>query len=377
MNKLVKNYGGGVRKKGNVYYYFFEGKSLNDKKRNRIEKSARTSNKSEALKLLEKAIEEYYISEIDFTLSDISFAEAREKFLSEYVANSLKDSTYTNYKQILNKPQIKVLEIYLLKDIRAKHIQNIIDDMALNGFSKNMVKNTLRTISSLFNFCIRAELIKDNPCDKVVIPSKLTQPERKVALTSKEVKKILNRFENTHWYLSLMLPLYTGMRRGECCGLCWKNVDLEKGVLYVKENLTQDKDKKWVITTPKTKSSIRTINIPLPLLEALKWQLERNKSNNVATNSDTHVLVRDNGSIITNDTLKYLSRVINYDLGIKFNYHNLRHTYATLLIEKGANIKDVSVLLGHASIKTTMDIYVNNTDNMRDKTLNILNTLYE
>ena len=348
MNKLVKNYGGGVRKKGNVYYYFFEGKSLNDKKRNRIEKSARTSNKSEALKLLEKAIEEYYMAEIDFTLSDISFAEAREKFLSEYVANDLKDSTYTNYKQKLNKPQIKVLEIYLLKDIRAKHIQNIIDDMALNGFSKN-----------------------------VVLPSKLTQPERKVALTSKEVKKILNRFENTHWYLSLMLPLYTGMRRGECCGLCWKNVDLDKGIIYVKENLTQDKNKKWIISTPKTKSSIRAINIPLPLLEALKWQLERNNSNNVATNSDTHVLIRDNGSIITNDTLKYLSRVINYDLGIKFNYHNLRHTYATLLIEKGVNIKDVSVLLGHASIKTTMDIYVNNTDNMRDKTLNILNTLYE
>lgn len=62
---------------------------------------------------------------------------------------------------------------------------------------------------------------------------------------------------------------------------------------------------------------------------------------------------------------------------MKFNYHNLRHTYDTLLIEKGANIKDVSVLLGHAGIKTTMDIYVNNTDNMRDKTLNILNTLYE
>ena len=121
MNKLVKNYGGGVRKRGNTYHYYFDGKTI-DGKRNKIEKSAKTSNKSEALKQLEKAIEEYYMSEIDFTLSDISFAEAREKFLSEYVANGLKDSTYTNYKQILNKPQIKVLEIYLLKDIRAKPV---------------------------------------------------------------------------------------------------------------------------------------------------------------------------------------------------------------------------------------------------------------
>lgn len=255
---MIKKYGGGVRKKGNIYTYYFDGKPINGK-RNKIEKSAKTSNKSEAIKTLEKAIEEYYLSEIDFIESDISFIDARERFLSEYVSNSLKDSTYLNYKQILNSPKFKNLEKYLLKDIKTRHVQNIVDNMVLNGFSKNMIKNTLRTISSLFSFCIRVELIKENPCDKVILSSKLNQPEKKMALTNKEVRTILDYFSDSHWYLSLMLPLYTGMRRGECCGLRWKNVDLEKDIIFIRENLSQDINKKWIISTPKTKSSIRDI----------------------------------------------------------------------------------------------------------------------
>lgn len=376
MNNLINKYGGGIRKRGNNYYYYFDGKKVNGK-RNKIEKSAKTSEKEKALIMLEKAIELYYDSEIDNELENISFIDARNKFLEEYALYNLKGSSYYNYKQILNKPQINQLEVFYLKDITVTHIQNIVNDMSLHGFNKNMVKNTLYTLSAVFKYMIKLGYINDNPCSKVTISRNTKEPEGKKALTKEEITTILDHFENTDRWLSIVLPLYTGMRLGECCRLRWENVDLDKGVIYIRENLSYDSNRKWIITTPKTKTSVRDISIPLPLHKALEWQIERNKANGIATTPNTHVLIRDDGVDVSHARLQYLGKVINYELGIKFNYHNLRHTYATLLIENGANIKDVSTLLGHSTITTTMDTYVNSTDNMRKNTMNVLNTFMD
>ena len=133
--------------------------------------------------MLEKAIELYYDSEIENELENIGFAEAREKFLEEYALPNLKGSSYYNYKQILNKPQIKPLEVFYLKDITVTHIQNIINSMSLHGFNKNMVKNTLYTLSAVFKYMIKLGYINDNPCSKVTISRNTKEPEGKKALT--------------------------------------------------------------------------------------------------------------------------------------------------------------------------------------------------
>ena len=66
-----------------------------------------------------------------------------------------------------------------------------------------------------------------------------------------------------------------------------------------------------------------------------------------------------------------LSRVINYELGIRFNFHSLRHTHATLLMEAGANIKDIQKRLGHSKIATTIDTYSHVTENIKNNTVDI------
>ena len=83
------------------------------------------------------------------------------------------------------------------------------------------------------------------------------------------------------------------------------------------------------------------------------------------------VFVKENGEFHGTDAMKYPSKVAKYELGIDFKFHNLRHTHATRLIESGANIKDVQMRLGHSTIVTTMNTYVEKTEKMSDNTVSL------
>ena len=83
------------------------------------------------------------------------------------------------------------------------------------------------------------------------------------------------------------------------------------------------------------------------------------------------VCVDENGQYTSTDSFKYCSRVINKNLGINFDYHSLRHTHATLLLENRANEKSVQERLGHSTIITTLQIYTHNTENLKKETVDI------
>ena len=83
------------------------------------------------------------------------------------------------------------------------------------------------------------------------------------------------------------------------------------------------------------------------------------------------VCVAENGQYTSPDSFKYCSRVIHGELLLAFDYHSLRHTHATLLIENGANIKDVQARLGHSKIETTLQTYVHDTDKMEEQSVDL------
>jgi len=132
--------------------------------------------------------------------------------------------------------------------------------------------------------------------------------------------------------------------------------------------------------TPKTKSSYRTISIGDTLINILKSNIIRQKENKLKygefyTKND-FVCTQENGGLVSNDSLKYISRVVNNELGIKYNFHSLRHTHATILLEGGAVPKDIQERLGHSKIATTMDTYSHVTLKMKNDTVNILENIF-
>ena len=83
------------------------------------------------------------------------------------------------------------------------------------------------------------------------------------------------------------------------------------------------------------------------------------------------VIRKENGELSTMDSFKYCARVIHYDLGITFNFHSLRHTHATMLIEAGVSPKTVQMRLGHENIETTLQTYVHDTDAMVENAVDV------
>ncbi|MGS5514528.1 site-specific integrase [Clostridioides difficile] len=191
----------------------------------------------------------------------------------------------------------------------------------------------------------------------------------------------LSPYSKTFTYHIVNIKLYTGMRKGEVLGLFWEDIDLENNIIKIRRNLVRKKDSNFELAPPKTNSSIRDIKIGDTLSKILKDEKLNQKKQKVKIGKwykkteYNWVCRKKDGSFVTHGDIDMAIAIINKDLNIDFNFHCLRHTHATLLLENGANIKDIQKRLGHSKITTTMDTYSHVTHKMESETVNILEGL--
>lgn len=196
--------------------------------------------------------------------------------------------------------------------------------------------------------------------------------KRKIQILSKKEKDKLEKYcleENNLKTLGILICLNTGIRIGELCALKWENINLEERKIYIKKTIERvyikkEKKTKIIIDTPKSNSSIREIPINNKLYEILKKMKGKSKKNEyVLTGSDTHYIEPRN--------YQYYFKVILKKSKIKASYkfHALRHTFATICIEIGMDIKSLSEILGHADVSVTLNVYVHSSDKLKRKFL--------
>ena len=115
------------------------------------------------------------------------------------------------------------------------------------------------------------------------------------------------------------------------------------------------------------------------LINILKKWRTKQKENRLSYGSyyklTDFVCTKENGTPITTNSIKYLSRIVNYELKINFNFHMFRHTHATMLVASGASFKDIQARLGHSNIETTMNLYAETSDILQQDTINKFETL--
>jgi integrase len=397
---------GHVRKRGDKWYYSFEASTV-DGKRKRIERvGGRTKKEAEAA--LRVALQEYNNAGLHFEPNEISVSDYMDYWFKNYVLLNCKYNTQTCYEMIIRNHIKPALGIYKLRSLTSAVLQEFVNEKYLFGYSKNHLVNILTVLNGSVKYAVHpCMFIKENPMYYVKRPKyEHTKLETNHKIIAKDdFSQIIERFPfGSTFHVPLMIGYYTGCRIGEVTGLTWDDIDFEKGTLTVNK-LLYKREKNWYFGSTKTKSSVRTILIGKSLIDLLKkhkkWQLEKRmeygqhfiqqyeteevlgkenlrRIHSLEISVDPGVMqpigmicTKENGDMMTSESFKYASRVIHYELGFQFNFHSLRHTHATTLIENGANIKDVQARLGHSNIETTLGTYTHATEKMAEQSVDI------
>ena len=304
--------------------------------------------------------------------SKYTFQQIYELFLVEH-KNTVKSGTYAT--------TVRYAKLHILPKIANKRIDSftVLDCQKLvNQWAEyfNSAKYPKGITQQVFDYAIKMNIMFDNPMRKVKLPKRKE--------TINEVNKFYNTDELKHFfdcvkdygnmkYLAFFrLLAFTGMRKGEALALNWSDIDFDKKLVHITKGVVLDENEIPIISTTKTKKSVRTVSVDAETIATLKkWKLEQAKElMSIGINSlNKHQL------LFTYDANKlyrpsysncWLEQIIKkYNLK-KITMHGFRHSHCSLLFEMGTPIQVVQDRLGHTNIKTTMDIYTHVTEKQRD-----------
>lgn len=219
-----------------------------------------------------------------------------------------------------------------------------------------------RLISSIMTTAVQWQVITANPCDRVK-PPKAERKEAEYLDETQAVDLLLALESEPLVYKALFtLILYSGMRRGEACGLEWSDIDLDNGIVDINKSSLYLPKKGIYDDDTKNTMSRRVIRVPAPAVALLKelraYQAQERLKLGEQWHDSKKVFTTWNGKPIHPDTVSGWFRkfVTRHNLP-PIHVHSLRHTNATLLIYNGTDIKTVSQRLGHADVTTTGNIY--------------------
>ena len=286
------------------------------------------------------------------------------EWFEAYAKVKVRPSSHQTYKGYIEnhiKPNIGDIPIEKLTSLQLQkfyrllltegRIPRIESEKQPRGLSAKTVRNINQVISSAMDMAVRHKLILSNPTEGCELP-KVEHREMKT-LPAEQLGAFLREAKESGVYELYYMDLATGLRRGELLGLKWEDIDLQNGIIHVRRQVARvDGEVKELPL--KTKNSYRNISISQDAV-AMLTEMEAHRSSDYVFPSST------GGPISPDSVNNMLHRVLKRAGLPSIRFHDLRHTFATLALQNGVDIKTVSGMLGYFSAGFTLDTYAHVT----------------
>jgi len=324
--------------------------------------------------------------------SDLTYKKVYEYFLESY-KNTVKESTLNRVKGLFKHHILPSLGKYKVKKITAPMCQKAVNDWSKELTSFKMLKDYANLV---FKEAKRLKIIYDNPMELIIMPKlKRNIGDEKLAnyWTSQETSIFFEQLNKTYSdhnpkaIAIFRLSFFTGMRKGELLALQISDIDFDDKTLTINKTVSRGIDSKPIITTPKTKTSIRTIGLDDKTCVVMKqWIKELRKEMfilgyNIDSDPNQLLFPNTNNQLLSLTKInKWLQFVIDaYNKGKKdddklkrINVHGIRHTACSLMLESGSSIKAVQLQLGHSDTSQIMKVYWHISNKTQMDTVNKL-----
>lgn len=304
--------------------------------------------------------------------NDILFSEYADYWLNIVLLPSLKPTSYAKRESIYRVHILPTIGKCLIQTVTEDDVQALISSMTQQSYSFSTIKKVYEFINGMYkHYRTRTHSTLD-PCANVKLPR--NDPGEMKYFSPDEVDRIIieatsvnaNGIPYHRLGSAIIVLLYTGLRVSEFLALTWDDVDFDSKVVRITKNAVQVKNKNAAQNEPKyqmlvqnstkTKSGNRIIPLSQKALDAFA-DLKKITGDEqyVATSVNHNLLPPYQINKMFNKVLDNAG--INKD-GQRFGVHALRHTFATMLFRNGCDVKIVSELLGHSSVKITQDLYI-------------------
>ena len=317
----------------------------------------------------------------------ITYPQTRRSFGSlltdwlYFVRPDVKESTYSRYTAMIEKHIRPELGQISLSEMTSEDIDHFsLKKLAQGNLKKSggLSPKTVTGFLSVIRLALDYGAERGYCCPTHIVIRNPRQNTPKIQILTWEEQKKLEVIllkEDTKVSFGIMVSLYLGLRIGEICALRWEDLDMENGILCVRRSIQRipvfhsenapgiQAKTKIIIDTPKTNSSSRKIPIPSFMLPAFQSH---------QTNLDFYVLTGSCNYLEPREYYRKYKKVMKKCGLENFNYHALRHTFATRCVENDFDLKSLSEILGHSSVSTTLQRYVHPSINLKRQHMNRL-----
>ena len=291
-------------------------------------------------------------------------AECKEKLARAIRENRgvpLNHNTAKGYEGIIEHHIIPAIGAIKLRQLSSIHIQRMYNDLKENGriqrgskqndkpLSNTFVRRVHAVLQAALKQAVKERLIPYNPCENCRIPPK--DKKEMTILPPEKIGRYLQEAEKYGVLPMFYLELSSGLRRGELLALQWEDLNVKERILTVNKQVTR-MEGELDVTEPKTKNSVRKVALSQQAVDLLVQEHEQHP---------------DTGSYWSPDAVSRINRKLLKNAGIEehVRFHDLRHTFATMAISSGVDVKTLSSMLGHYSAGFTLDTYTHITNDMQ------------